>query len=48
MFTNYMDLIYIYKDNLALNNLKWLICHKTKINQMKPNVSCYHYSELNA
>ena len=23
--------------NLALNNLQWLICHKSKINQIKPN-----------
>ena len=24
--------------DLALNNLKWLICHKTKLNQTKPNL----------
>ena len=23
--------------DLALNNLQWLICHKTKPNQTKPN-----------
>ena len=23
----------MYKENLALNNLQWLICHKTKANQ---------------
>ena len=23
----------MYKDDLALNNLQWLICHKTKPNQ---------------
>ena len=23
----------MYKDNLALNNLLWLICHKTKLKQ---------------
>ena len=25
-------LIYMYKKDLALNNLQWLICHKTKPN----------------
>ena len=24
--------IYMYKEDLALNNLHWLICHKTKSN----------------
>ena len=23
----------MYKEDLALNNLQWLICHKTKLNQ---------------
>ena len=22
--------MYVYKEDLALNNLQWLICHKTK------------------
>ena len=26
-------LIYMYKEDLALNNLQWLICHKTQPNQ---------------
>ena len=26
-------LIYKYKDDLALNNLQWLICHKTQPNK---------------
>ena len=26
-------LIYMYKEDLALNNLQWLICNKTKPNQ---------------
>ena len=30
VFTNHMYLIYMYKEDLALNNLWWLICHKTK------------------
>ena len=25
----------MYKKNLALNNLQWLICHKTELNQTK-------------
>ena len=28
----------MYKEDLALNNLQWLICHKTKQNQTKPNL----------
>ena len=27
-------LIYMYKEDLALNNLQWLICHKTQPNQI--------------
>ena len=27
-------LICMYKEDLALNNLQWLICHKTQPNQM--------------
>ena len=36
--------------DLALNNLQWLICHKTKPNQTKPNLSfsyvklCFEYN----
>ena len=34
MFTNHIYLIYMYKEDLALNNLQWLICHKTQPNQI--------------
>ena len=27
--------IYVYKEDLALNNLQWLICHKTRPIQTK-------------
>ena len=27
-------LIHLYKKDLALNNLQWLICHKTQVNQI--------------
>ena len=30
-------LIYMYKKDLALNNLRRFICHKTKPNQTQPN-----------
>ena len=30
----YIYLIYMYKQDLVLNNLQWLICHKTKPNQI--------------
>ena len=33
MFINHIYLINMYKLDLALNNLQWLICHKTKPNQ---------------
>ena len=26
--------MYMYKEELALNNLEWLICHKTQPNQI--------------
>ena len=26
--------VYMYKEDLALNNLQWLICHKTQPNQI--------------
>ena len=31
-----INLIYMYKEDLALNNLQRLICQKTKPNQTKP------------
>ena len=31
---NQIYLIYMYKENLALNNLQWLICHETKPNHI--------------
>ena len=38
--SNFVDLwlkiylTYMYKPDLALNNLQWLICHKTQPNQI--------------
>ena len=32
MFAKYIYLIYMYKEDLVLNNLQWLICHKTNPN----------------
>ena len=26
--------VFIYKEDLALNNLQWLMCHKTQPNQI--------------
>ena len=31
---NSIYLIYMYKEDLALNNLHWLICHKNQPNQI--------------
>ena len=30
VFTNHIYLIYMYKEDLTLDNLQWLICHQTK------------------
>ena len=45
MFTNHIHSIYMYKQDLALNNLQWLICHKTQPNQIKPNINllCFYF-----
>ena len=32
--SNHIYLIYMYKEDLALNNLQWLICQKTQPNQI--------------
>ena len=32
----YIYLIYMYKEDLALINLQWLICHKTQPNKTQP------------
>ena len=34
----------MYKEDLALNNLQWLICHKTQPNQIK-YILIYMYKE---
>ena len=34
MFINHIYLIYVYKKDLALNNLQWLTCPKTQPNQI--------------
>ena len=34
----------MYKEDLALNNLQWLICHKTQPNQILYNL-IYMYKE---
>ena len=31
----------MYKNDLALNDLQWLICHKTKPNKIKPHTHTY-------
>ena len=33
-FINYVDLIYMYNEDLTLNNLQGLIYHKTQANQI--------------
>ena len=36
----------MYEKDLALNNLHWLICHKTKPNQRKPSVMFIKFSMI--
>ena len=36
MCSEIICLIYMYKNDLALNNLQWLICYETKPNQQRP------------
>ena len=33
VYKSYIYLIYMYKDDLALDDLQWLICHKSKPNE---------------
>ena len=35
----------MYNEDLALNNLQWLICHKTKLNQTKPFLQLKQHSK---
>ena len=39
-------LMYMDKMDLALNNLQWLICHKTQPNQTKPNLFLSQLSKV--
>ena len=41
MLTRHIYLIYLYKEDLALNNLQWLICHKTKPNQIIQTITFF-------
>ena len=37
----------MYKEDLALNNLQWLICHKTQPNQLRNDFyGCCFFSEI--
>ena len=36
----------MYEMDLALNNLQWLICHKTEQNQTKLKSSRFYFSNL--
>ena len=38
----------MYKEDLALNNLQWLICHKTKPNQtpVHTNICLIHFLDF--
>ena len=31
---NHVYLIYVYKKDLGLNNIQWLLCHKTQPKQI--------------
>ena len=42
---NQIIYIYIYKQDLALNNQQWLICHKAKQSKTNHIYSIYMYKE---
>ena len=44
MKPNHIYLIYMYKEDLALNNQQWLICHKTQPNQ-RSYILIYMYKQ---
>ena len=38
--------MYMYKEDLALTNLQWLICHKTKPNLSQSKVLTHHHHHI--
>ena len=36
-----LEFVYMFKKDLALNNLQWLICHKTKPNQSQSEIGVW-------
>ena len=40
--------IYTYKQDLALNNQQWLICHKTQSNQITKKMGIYQIKHWTA
>ena len=45
VITNHIHLIYMYKEDLTLDILQRLICHKTKPNQTKPPISAKNFKK---
>ena len=43
IFTNHIYLTYMYQPDSALDNLQWLICHKTKPNQSNYQITLSHF-----
>ena len=35
----------MYKEDLALSNLQWLMCHKTQPNQLRTSALCGHWMQ---
>ena len=48
VYKSHIYLIYMCRENLALNNVQWLICHKTglKQNQSSFNFSKWQFADL--
>ena len=46
MYLEIIYLIYRYREDLALNNLQWLKCHKTKLNQKFLHVDIYEVKKV--
>ena len=46
MWLDIIYLIFMYKKDLALNNLNWLTYHKIKANQTKSQLASFTYNPI--
>ena len=46
VYKSYISNIYMNKPDLSLNNLQWLVCHKTQPNQNLEKAVCIHFAPM--